>query len=88
MRFFSNLIEEIKKIKIKNLVLELDLQHLSQANSELLAQFVIMQSELVKLDGRLRIINANHDLRGPFDVVMLNKVIEIAYANKKINSEK
>ena len=82
VRFMSNLVDEVREAKIKDHILELDLKHLSHANSELVAQFVIMQSELVKLDGRLKIITANPNLKSAFDVVMLDKVIQITYEDK------
>ena len=42
---------------------------------------------MVKIDGRLKIINANHDLRSTFDVVMLDKVINIRYDGESDKDE-
>lgn len=70
---------DIDVARIQNLILELDLARLRSANSELIAKFVELQSTLVRTDGRLRIVNANPELKSAFDVVMLDKIIPILY---------
>ena len=87
VRELSGLSEEIRKLNTRKLLLEVDLQKLKVASSELISQLVIIQSEMVKIDGRLKIVNANHDLRSAFDVVMLDKVINIHYYGESDKDE-
>jgi len=79
IRFLDKVNEEINSTKKADLNLEFDLTTLKSANSELIAQFVILQTSLVRYNGRLKIINANLDLKSIFDVVMLDKIINIKY---------
>mgnify|MGYP001562236560 CR=1 FL=1 len=79
IRFLDNVNNEINAVPIENLQLEIDLSQLQSANSELIAQFVILQTSLVRTNGRLSIINANPMLKSTFDVVMLDKIISIQY---------
>lgn len=79
IRYLDSLNQEINDESVKELQFELDLSKLESANSELIAQFVIMQTTLVRHDGRLRIINVNPELKSTFDVVMLDKIISIQY---------
>jgi len=79
LRGLEVLNDEIGEENIDDLILSLDLKELEWANSELIAQFVMLQSNLVRHDGRLKIINANIELKGAFDVVMLDKIISIQY---------
>jgi len=79
IRFLEKLNDEIANASIAGHILELNLQHLCCANSELIAQFVMLQSTLVRTDGRLRIVETNPELKSAFDVVMLDKIINITY---------
>ncbi len=87
IRFLERICDEIAKKALPNLIFELDLAKLRSANSELIAQFVMLQSTLVRTDGRLRIINANPELKSNFDVVMLDKIINITYLGQVDDSE-
>ena len=71
--------DELSKSTTEGLDFEFDLANLGSANSELIAQFVNIQMSLVRHNGRLRIINANPELKSVFDVVMLDKIINIQY---------
>ncbi|MES0490723.1 MAG: hypothetical protein ABUK01_12055 [Leptospirales bacterium] len=71
--------EELSTSTTEGLDFEFDLANLGSANSELIAQFVNIQMSLVRHNGRLRIVNANPDLKSVFDVVMLDKIINIQY---------
>lgn len=71
--------QEINDKPVEGLLLELDLNALISANSELIAEFVIIQTNLVRSNGRLKIVNANPELKSTFDVVMLDKIISIQY---------
>ena len=79
VRFLERVSEQVAEASIEGLILHLDLSALDKANSELIAQFVMLQSNLVRTNGRLRIINANAELKSSFDVVMLDKIISITY---------
>ena len=79
VRQFSNLSQEIIQSNVDQLLLEVDLAQVKIANSELISQLVTIQSEMIKLNGRLKIINANPELRSTFDIIMLDKVINISY---------
>jgi anti-anti-sigma regulatory factor len=79
IRFLDGVNNEINTNPVENLQLEIDLSQLQSANSELIAQFVILQTNLVRHNGRLSIINANPMLKSTFDVVMLDKIISIMY---------
>ncbi len=79
--------EEIEKSKIDNLIVEFDLSKVTSTNSELIAQFVAFQSTLVETDGRVNIINANPVLRSSFDVIMLDKIINIKYQDDEPENE-
>lgn len=87
IRYLEKLNDEINEASIENLILELDLQHLCCANSELIAQFVVLQSSLVRTDGRLRIVRTNPELKSAFDVVMLDKIINITYLGQSEDDE-
>ena len=80
IRYLEKLNLEIDQAQVENLILELDLEKLANVNSELIAQFVLLQSSLVRTNGHLQIINANLELKSSFDVVMLDKIISITYA--------
>ncbi len=80
IRYIDALNTEINENPIDELQFELDLSRLESANSELIAQFVIIQTSLVRTNGRLKIINVNPELKSTFDVVMLDKIISIQYA--------
>ena len=71
--------DQIADEAIVGLILNLDLSALDSVNSEIIAQFVMLQSNLVRTDGRLRVVNANVELKSSFDVVMLDKIIAITY---------
>lgn len=79
LRYLESLSDEVSDELVDNLELELDLKSLSDINSALIAQFVMLHQILVRVDGRLKIINANPDLKSSFDVVMLDKIISIGY---------
>ena len=79
VRYLEKMNDEITRENPEKLVLSLDLEKLERVNSELIAQFVMLQSNLVRNNGRLKIINANAELRSFFDVVMLDKIINISY---------
>lgn len=79
VRYLEKVNDEITKENPEKLVVSLDLEKLERVNSELIAQFVMLQSNLVRDNGRLKIINANAALRSFFDVVMLDKIINISY---------
>lgn len=79
IRHLDRLNDELSDVKIEGLIFEIDLEKLRSANSELIAQFVMIQTSLVRMDGRLRIVNANPELKSSFDVVMLDKIINISY---------
>ncbi|MDH4199989.1 MAG: hypothetical protein OEV66_06370 [Spirochaetia bacterium] len=80
IRFLDSVNNEIIEKPVEALQLEIDLSQLQSANSELIAQFVILQTSLVRHNGRLSIINANPMLKSTFDVVMLDKIIAIQYS--------
>jgi len=75
--------EDLSKSDTEGLDFEFDLAELGSANSELIAQFVNIQMSLVRHNGRLRIVNANPDLKSVFDVVMLDKIINIQYQGQE-----
>ena len=79
VRYLEKVNDDITKENPEKLVVSLDLEKLERVNSELIAQFVMLQSSLVRDNGRLKIINANPALRSFFDVVMLDKIINISY---------
>ena len=79
IRYLEKVNDEIGALQPQNLILELNLSPLRSANSELIAQFVMLQSTLVRTDGRLKIVDANPELKSSFDVVMLDKIIGINY---------
>ena len=79
VRFLEQLNDEIDALGQEDLILKMDLEQLVRVNSQVIAQFVTLQSNLVRTNGRLRIVNANPELRGAFDVVMLDKIINIQY---------
>lgn len=87
IRYLEKLNDEITEEEPQNLLLELNLAHLHSANSELIAQFVMLQSTLVRTDGRLKIVEANPELKSSFDVVMLDKIIGINYLGQEDDSE-
>jgi len=79
VRFLEKINQEITDNEIEDLIVEVDLANLNSANSELIAQFVMIQTSIVTYNGRLRIVNANRELKSSFDVVMLDKIINIQY---------
>lgn len=79
LRSLESLSDQLNAELSENLELELDLQNLYDINSALIAQFVMLHQVLVRVNGRLKIINANPELKSSFDVVMLDKIISIAY---------
>jgi len=79
IRYLDDINGDINKNKINGLQFEMNLQELESVNSELIAQFVILQTSLVRYNGRLKIVEANPELKGTFDVVMLDKIISIQY---------
>ena len=79
LRSLEKLNGDISEENVDDLMLSIDLRELRRANSELIAQFVMLQSNLVRNNGRLNIVNANLELKGAFDVVMLDKIINIQY---------
>ena len=79
IRHLDNVNLEINENPVEELSVELDLGALIAANSELIAEFVIIQTSLVRNNGRLKIVNANPELKSTFDVVMLDKIISIQY---------
>lgn len=79
IRYLEKLCDEIEQKSIPRLILEIDLSKLRSVNSEIIAQFVMLQSALVRTDGRLRLVNVNRDLKPNLDVVMLDKIISISY---------
>lgn len=80
IRFLDSVNNEINSKPIDDLQVEIDLSQLQSANSELIAQFVILQTSLVRYNGRLSIVNCNPMLKSTFDVVMLDKIISIQYS--------
>ena len=79
LRSLESLSDQLNAELSDDLELELDLQNLYDINSALIAQFVMLHQILVRVNGRLKIINANPELKSSFDVVMLDKIISIAY---------
>lgn len=79
LRSLESLSDQLNAELSDDLELELDLQNLHDINSALIAQFVMLHQILVRVNGRLKIINANPELKSSFDVVMLDKIISIAY---------
>ena len=79
LRSLESLGDQLNAELSDDLELELDLQNLNDINSALIAQFVMLHQVLVRVNGRLKIINANPELKSSFDVVMLDKIISIAY---------
>lgn len=86
VRYLENLTEELNDVP-EGLILEVNLEHLRSVNSELIAQFVNLQTTLVRSDGRLRITEANPELKSAFDVVMLDKIISIHYAGQSEDAD-
>ena len=87
VRNFLSLNDEIRQSSISGLVVDVDLSGLHVAHSEIVGQFVSIQSSLVQYDGRLNLKNANPLLRGSFDVIMLDKIINIEYQDDKLNKK-
>ena len=79
LRSLESLSDQLNAELSDDLELELDLQNLYDINSALIAQFVMLHQILVRVNGRLKIINANPELKSSFDVVMLDKIISITY---------
>jgi len=79
-RFLEDINDAIVEEEPDKLILEIDLNILRNVNSELIAQFVMLQNTIVRFDGRLRIVNTNPKLKTSFDVVMLDKIINIQYS--------
>ena len=79
LRSLESLSDQLNAELSDDLELELDLQNLYDINSALIAQFVMLHQILVRVNGRLKIMNANPELKSSFDVVMLDKIISIAY---------
>jgi len=86
IRRLEKLNNEIDEDVKEPVILSIDLQRLQAVNSELVAQFVMLQSNLVRTNGRLQIINTNPELKSSFDVVMLDKIISIEYFGKNNSS--
>ena len=86
LRNMEKLDADIQENPIEELILKIDLGQLERANSELIAQFVMLQSSLVRNNGRLQLINANYELKSTFDVVMLDKIINIQYMGQDENA--
>jgi hypothetical protein len=79
LRSLESLSDQLNSELEDGLEVELDLKNLYDINSALIAQFVMLHQILVRVNGRLKIMNANTDLKSSFDVVMLDKIISIAY---------
>jgi len=79
IRYLDQVITEIDENPVEELALDLNLSNLTFANSELIAQFVNLQTHLVRHNGRLRIVDAHPMLKSTFDVVMLDKIISVNY---------
>ncbi|RME88725.1 MAG: STAS domain-containing protein [Candidatus Hydrogenedentota bacterium] len=79
VRYLEKENEEIEQAKIPNHIVEIDLKELQSVNSEIIAQFVNLQSTLVQTGGKLKLVNVNPELKSSFDVVMLDKIIFIQY---------
>lgn len=82
IRYLDSLQTKISEEAIDELMLEINLENLLSVTSELIAQFVMLQTSLVRFNGRLRIVEASMDLKSSFDVVMLDKIIPIQYAGQ------
>ena len=80
--------DEIRKSSLQGLIVDLDLSGLGTAHSEIIGQFVSLQSSLVQNDGRLNLKNANPTLRSSFDVIMLDKIISIEYQDDRVKRSK
>lgn len=87
IRYLDNLNDELLQSPKENLLLELNLEGLDSVSSELIAQFIMLQTTLVRSKGRLRIVEANMDLKSSFDVVMLDKIISVQYVGQDDGSE-
>ncbi|MCS6985738.1 MAG: hypothetical protein NZM25_11520 [Leptospiraceae bacterium] len=83
IRYLEKLHDEIASRPTENLIVELDLSKLRSVNSELIAQFVNLQSVLVRTDGRLQLVRVNRDLKSNLDVVMLDKIVSITYQGQE-----
>lgn len=79
IRNLEKLDDEITNHDADELSVDLNLSRLRSANSELISQFVIIHQSLVQKNGRLFLVEANPDLKGSFDVVMLDKIISVRY---------
>lgn len=87
IRYLDSLNDELLESPKEDLLLELNLEGLDSVSSELIAQFIMLQTTLVRSKGRLRIVEANMDLKGSFDVVMLDKIISVQYVGQDDGSE-
>jgi|GEM_PF-1300552 anti-anti-sigma regulatory factor len=79
IRYLEILDNEINDFEGRDLYVDLILRKLRSANSEMISQFVIIHQSLVQKGGRLRLVDANPDLKSSFDVVMLDKIIAVNY---------
>ncbi len=79
IRYLEKLDNEINDFEGRDLYVDLILRKLRSANSEIISQFVIIHQSLVQKGGRLRLVDANPDLKSSFDVVMLDKIIAVNY---------
>ncbi|MDH5718416.1 MAG: hypothetical protein OEZ22_12385 [Spirochaetia bacterium] len=85
IRKLEHLNNEIVETVKDPVLLSIDLAELGAINSELIAQFVMLQTNLVRTNGKLEIINTNPELKSSFDVVMLDKIISISYLGEENN---
>lgn len=86
IRYLDSLQNRIVEAAIDELSLEINLSSLLTITSELIAQFVMLQTNLVRFNGRLRIVEAAMELKSSFDVVMLDKIISIQYVGQSDSS--
>lgn len=87
VRYLDKLNTRIAGEGIDELLVEISIKDLFSLTSELIAQFVMLQTNLVRFNGRLRIIEASRELKSSFDVVMLDKIIPIQYSGQDDSDE-